>query len=80
MPWDAWVAQSVECLILDFSSGNDLKAVGWSPHSAWSLLKILSLPLPLSPLALSLSVSPSVSLSNKIFTKHALGECNFIKL
>ena len=29
----AWVAQSVECLTLDFSSGHDLRVVGSSPAS-----------------------------------------------
>ena len=52
----AWVAQSVECLTLDFSSGHDPRAVGSSPASgsvlkACSLLGILfpSAPLPHSP-------------------------------
>ena len=28
----AWVAQSVECLILDFTSGHDLTVGGIEPH------------------------------------------------
>ena len=46
----AWVAQSVERLTLDFSSGHDLRVVGSSPalgsaRTARSLPGILSLPL-----------------------------------
>ena len=61
--WGTWVAQSVECLTLDFSSGHghDPRVVGSSPSSgSMSLLRILllSLPLLLSPAhALSLSLS-----------------------
>ena len=29
-----WVAQSVECLTLDFCSGHDLRVVGLSPTSS----------------------------------------------
>lgn len=46
------MAQSVKCLILDFGSAHDLRAVRWSPRSgssAWTLLVILSLSLSLSP-------------------------------
>ena len=47
-----WVAQSVKCPTLDFSSGHDLRVVGLSPasgsklsgESAWD-----SLPLPPTP-------------------------------
>ena len=59
MTWGAWVAQSVKHLTLDFGSGHDLSVVRFSPELgsrltprwAWSLLKILSLPLllPLPP-------------------------------
>ena len=61
-----WVAQAVKGLTLDFSSGHDLRVLRSSPVTAlrwaWSLLKILALPLPLHtptlclhPCALSLS-------------------------
>ena len=50
--WDAWVAQSVEHLTLDFGSGHDLTGSwDWALHRApcwkWSLVRILSLPLAL---------------------------------
>ena len=32
MLWGAWVAQSVERLTLDFSSGHDLTVCGFEPH------------------------------------------------
>ena len=63
MPGGTWVAQSVECLTLDFGSGHDLMVVRSSPTSgsiltAWSLLGILSLSLSLSlPLLCSLCLS-----------------------
>ena len=50
--WGTWVAQSAECLSLDFSSGQDLRVVRLSPMSGSVLsveLKILCFPLPLSP-------------------------------
>ena len=53
---DTWVAQPVECLILDFSSGHDPRVVGSSPASgpvlsvepAWDFLSLSSAPLPYS--------------------------------
>ena len=51
----AWMAQSIEHLTLDFSSGHDLTVMGWSlplgsvlnMKPAWdSLSPFLSLPLP----------------------------------
>ena len=52
----AWVAQSVECLTLDFGSGHDLMVHEIEPLvklmlTAWRLLGIISLllSLPLSP-------------------------------
>ena len=53
--WSACVAQPVECLTFDFSSGRDLMVVRWSPtpgsvlnvEPAWDFS--LSFPLPLSP-------------------------------
>ena len=52
--WGAWMAQLVECPTLDFSPGDDLRAARsaphQAPHSAGSLLEILSRPLPLLPL------------------------------
>ena len=47
----AWVAQPVELRTLDFSLGRDLTALGSNPtlgstRWGWSLLRILSLPLP----------------------------------
>ena len=66
--WGAWVAQSVQHLILDFSSGHDLMVCETEPciglcadgmETAWdSLSLLLSLPL-LHMLALSLSLSLS---------------------
>lgn len=55
----AWVAQLVEHLTLDFSSGHDLGVVRSSPRSIseLSLLGIRSLPLPLPLLLFSLSLS-----------------------
>ena len=68
----AWVAQLVECLTLDCSSGRDPRVMGSSPTSgstlsvkpaedSLSLSVSLSLSLPPS-LSLSLSLSPSLSL------------------
>ena len=61
----AWVAQSVEHLALDFSSGHDLTVCEFEPHiglcadsaePAWDSLSLpLSLPLP--PLICSVSLS-----------------------
>ena len=55
----AWVAQLVQCLALDFSSGHDPRVMRLSPTlgsvlTAWNLLGIhsLSLSLPLPRLAL----------------------------
>ena len=31
--WGTWVAQSVKCPTLNFSSGHDLRVVRWSPTS-----------------------------------------------
>ena len=47
------MAKLVKCLILDFSSGHDLRFVTSNPAWsftlwAWSLLKILSIPHPLA--------------------------------
>ena len=62
--WDAWVAQLVKCLTLDFSSGYDLTVCGFEPRMgfctdsaepAWNFLSpSLSAP-PLLTHALSLS-------------------------
>ena len=61
--WDAWVAQSVKCLTLDFGSGPDLMVpeiilVYGSALMVWSLLEIFSLslilPTPLNTLFLTL--------------------------
>ena len=49
-----WVAQSVEHLSLDFSSGHDCMVLRWSPASGLSLS--LSVPPPLAQ-ALSHSLS-----------------------
>ena len=57
MLWDAWVAQLVKHPDLGFSSYQDLKVMGSSPHGAppltlcspQSLLEILSPPLPSLP-------------------------------
>ena len=35
--WDAWLAQSVERLTLDFSSGHDPRVMGSSPKSRSAL-------------------------------------------
>ena len=47
-----WLAQLVKCPTLDFGSGHDLRVMRSSPVSVawwvWSLIKILSVPLPLS--------------------------------
>ena len=43
---DAWVAQTLKCLTLDFSSGHDLRGVGSSPLLG-SVLSKESVPLPL---------------------------------
>ena len=56
----AWVAQSVECLILDFGSGHDPRIVGSSPdlgsvlsmEPTWDSL-FLSAPLPAHTCSLS---------------------------
>jgi len=37
MSWGTWVAQSDECLTLDFRSGRDLRVVGLSPLSGSAL-------------------------------------------
>ena len=79
-----WVAQSVERPTLDFGSGHDLTVIRSSPASgsvltAWSLLGILSLPLPCSHLlscSLSLSLSLSLSKQNKTKTKEEEKEKN----
>ena len=60
----AWVAQSVECPTLNFSSGHDLTVHGIEPYavSILSFLRILSFPLPVSlsaPLLVALSLSLS---------------------
>ena len=65
MLWGAWVAQSVECLTLDFSSGHDLMVGEFKAHirlctdsaePAWdSLSPSLSAP-PLLALSLSLKI------------------------
>ena len=67
--WGAWVAQSVECLTLGFSSGHDLTVSEFEPHvglcadrsePAWDSLSLpLSLPLPRS---LSLSQNKEINL------------------
>ena len=72
MTWGAWVAQSVKHLTLDFGSGHDLRVVRFSPELgsrltprwAWSLLKILSLPL-LLPLPPARVHTHSLSLKKK---------------
>ena len=48
-PRAVWVAQLIKRLTLDFSSGHDLRVLGWSPTSGsrQSLLEIVSLLLPL---------------------------------
>jgi len=55
--WSLWVAQSVKCLTLGFSSGQDPRvrdgAPCQAPCSAGSPLEILSLPLPLPTVSLS---------------------------
>ena len=35
--WGAWVAQSVECPTLDFSSAHGFMVMGWSPMSGFVL-------------------------------------------
>ena len=47
-----WVAQSVERPTIDLDASCDLRVVRlcpaqWAPHSAWRLLKILTLRFPL---------------------------------
>ena len=58
IPWGTWVAQSVQRLTLDFSSGHDLTVHEIEPHvglqadsaeSAWDSLSSLSASLLLSP-------------------------------
>ena len=61
----AWVAQLVQCLALDFSSGHDPRVMRLSPTlgsvlTAWNLLGIHSLSLSLS------APSPTCSLINKL--------------
>ena len=63
-----WVAQLVKHPTFDFGSGHDLTVREIEPRissvlTVWSLLGILTLPLP--PLAFSLSLSLSLSLKNK---------------
>ena len=54
--WGAWVAQLVEHLTLDFTSGHDLRVVGMSLGSVQSLLEILSGSLCPSPHSCSFSI------------------------
>ena len=62
--WDAWVTQSVKCLILGFGSGHDLMVHGFKPcvglctdssEPAWDSLS--------PPHALSLSLSLSLKIN-----------------
>ena len=74
--WDAWVAQSAECLILDLGSGYDHRDMipGSQERApcpavclAWSLLKMLSLPL--APLLLTCTCTCAGSLSRALKIK-----------
>ena len=60
--WYTWVAQSIKCLTLDFSSGHDftvseMSLTLGSALTVWSLLGILSL---------SLSLSLSINIEKKM--------------
>ena len=70
MTWGAWVAQSVKCPTLDFSSGHDLRVHGFEPciglcadiaEPAWDSLS----PSLSAPPLLSLSLCSSLSQKNK---------------
>ena len=61
--WGSWVAQLVECPILDLGSGCDLRVLGSSPRGALqarSLLENFSPFLSASPPAHTLTLSFSV--------------------
>ena len=79
-PLDAWVAQSVECLTLDFSLSHDLTVCGFKPcirlyadivEPAWDSLSLfLSLPLPhVFSLALSFKINIKRKKRNSKFSK-----------
>ena len=62
--WGAWVARSVKCLTLDFSSGHDLTILEFepqvglctnSPQPAWDSVSPSLCPSPAGTLSLSLS-------------------------
>ena len=61
-PGDAWVAQSVKHLTLDFSSGHDLMVYEFEPHVGLHFESVEPAWNSLSP---SLSASPLLSLSLK---------------
>ena len=56
-----------------FGSGHDLRVLEiiphWTPHSAWNLLEILSLPLSLPPLSCTCPRALSLKLKKKILER-----------